>query len=69
MRSSKSHILRAGLLAGTGFAAFIAAPAMAQDPSAGDELPYSEEAAADPDLNVITVTARRREERLIDVPI
>jgi|TARA_R100000049_G_C1954906_1_gene107395 iron complex outermembrane receptor protein len=69
MRSSKSHALRVGLLAGTGFAAFIAAPAIAQDASAEDELPYSEEAAADSDLNVITVTARRREERLIDVPI
>tara|TARA_B100000378_G_scaffold5971_1_gene5423 strand:+ start:14756 stop:17116 length:2361 start_codon:yes stop_codon:yes gene_type:complete len=69
MRSAKSHALRAGLLAGTGFAAFIAAPAMAQDASAEDAMPYSEEASADPDLNVITVTARRREERLIDVPI
>ena len=69
MRSSKSHALRAGLLAGIGFAAFMAAPAMAQDSSAEDEMPYSEEAPADPDLNVITVTARRREERLIDVPI
>ena len=69
MRSAKSHALRAGLLAGTGFAAFIAAPAMAQDASAEDAMPYSEEAPADPDLNVITVTARRREERLIDVPI
>ncbi|MBY8335866.1 TonB-dependent receptor [Alteriqipengyuania sp. NZ-12B] len=69
MRSAKSHALRAGLLAGTGFAAFIAAPAVAQDASAEDAMPYSEEAPADPDLNVITVTARRREERLIDVPI
>ena len=69
MRSAKSHALRAGLLAGTGFAAFIAAPAMAQDASAEDAMPYSEEASADPDLNLITVTARRREERLIDVPI
>ncbi|XAP77246.1 TonB-dependent receptor [Citromicrobium bathyomarinum] len=69
MRSAKSHALRAGLLAGTGFAAFIAAPAMAQDASAEEAMPYSEEASADPDLNVITVTARRREERLIDVPI
>ncbi|MAY77396.1 MAG: TonB-dependent receptor [Citromicrobium sp.] len=42
---------------------------MAQDASAEDAMPYSEEAPADPDLNVITVTARRREERLIDVPI
>ena len=55
MRSSKSHVLRAGLLAGTGFAAFMAAPAMAQVSSAEDEMPYSEEAPADPDLNVITV--------------
>ena len=69
MRSAKSHALRVGLLAGTGFAAFIAAPAVAQDASAEDAMPYSEEAPADPDLNVITVTARRREERLIDVPI
>ena len=69
MRSSKSHVLRVGLLAGTAFAAFVAAPAMAQDSSTEEEMPYSEEASADPALDVITVTARRREERLIDVPI
>lgn len=58
---------RALLLAGTaGFAAF-AAPLAAQD-SAADAAAEAEAAAAEED-NTIYVTARRREERLIDVPL
>jgi iron complex outermembrane receptor protein len=58
---------RALLLAGTaGFAAF-AAPVAAQD-SAADAAAEAEAAAAEED-NTIYVTARRREERLIDVPL
>ncbi len=58
---------RALLLAGTaGFAAF-AAPLAAQD-SAADVAAEAEAAAAEED-NTIYVTARRREERLIDVPL
>ncbi len=58
---------RALLLAGTaGFAAF-AAPLAAQD-SAADAAAEAEAPAAEED-NTIYVTARRREERLIDVPL
>ena len=72
MRSSVRSIVavRAGLMAGAGFAAFVAAPAMAQDmfgDAAADQMAAEEDVVLDD--NVITVTARRREERLIDVPI
>ncbi|WP_370176911.1 TonB-dependent receptor [Alteriqipengyuania sp.] len=73
MRSSKrsSVAVRAGLMAGAGFAAFMAVPAAAQ--TAGDEEADAEAAATAAgetgNGNLITVTARRREERLIDVPI
>ena len=58
--------LRAGLLAGAGMAACMAAPALAQDTD-GDAAVVEEMAAEEG--NLITVTARRREERLQDVPI
>ena len=65
MRISNSHIA-AVLLGGCATLAF-AAPALAQDAPPAGEAPAaeSEEAGAD----VIVVTARRREERLIDVPV
>jgi iron complex outermembrane receptor protein len=59
--------IRAGLLAGTAGLAAFAAPLAAQD-SAGDVMDAAEAAAAE-DENTIYVTARRREERLIDVPL
>ncbi|MES2441635.1 MAG: TonB-dependent receptor [Pseudomonadota bacterium] len=62
---SRTHSARTILFAGAAFAALIAAPAFAQDESA----PVQEEAAATADEGgEIVVTARRREERLIDVP-
>ena len=57
--------LRVGLMASAGLAACMAAPAAAQDADSAD-LPGLEETE---DGNVITVTARRREERITDVPI
>ncbi|NBB24401.1 TonB-dependent receptor [Porphyrobacter sp. SLTP] len=58
---------RALLLAGTAGLATFAAPLAAQD-SAADLAAEAEAAAAEED-NTIYVTARRREERLIDVPL
>lgn len=65
--------MRACLLTGAGLAAFMAMPAAAQDATDGegsDEFADSAAVAGTAqDGNVITVTARRREERLQDVPI
>ncbi len=58
---------RALLLAGAAGLAAYAAPAAAQNSAADVAADAAEEAAADE--GVIYVTARRREERLIDVPI
>ena len=73
MRSSKrSNVaMRAGLMAGAGFVAIMAAPAAAQvatedEDTAGTSATVADEASYG---NLITVTARRREERLLDVPI
>ena len=68
MHSSKREVfgVRAGLLTGAALAACLAAPAAAQD--ADEESPAVVESTGD-DGAVITVTARRREERLTDVPI
>ena len=70
MRSSNKSgfCLRAGLMAGAGLVAFTALPAAAQDVVEDEDMP-SADAAGDGEGNLITVTARRREERLIDVPI
>ncbi|WP_459788018.1 TonB-dependent receptor [Alteriqipengyuania sp. 357] len=60
--------VRAGLMAGVGFAACMAAPAMAQDaPEEADDYAIAEDTG--PSGAVITVTARRREERITDVPV
>jgi iron complex outermembrane receptor protein len=61
---TKTLYVRAALLAGTAGLATFAAPAMAQDSTADVAAEASE--AED---GVIIVTARRREERLIDVPL
>ncbi|QDH35910.1 TonB-dependent receptor [Porphyrobacter sp. YT40] len=63
----KTRYVRAALLAGTAGLAAFAAPAMAQD-SAADTAAEVDAAAAEEE-GVIYVTARRREERLIDVPL
>ena len=70
MRCSNRSILglRVGLMAGAGLAAIVAMPAAAQDIAEDEDMP-SADAAGDGESNMITVTARRREERLIDVPI
>ncbi len=62
-----NHYARAALLAGTAGLAAFAAPVAAQDNVAV----AADEAVADaqPDSGEILVTARRREERLIDVPV
>ncbi|QIG54669.1 TonB-dependent receptor [Altererythrobacter sp. BO-6] len=57
-------IRRSAFLVGCAAAALVAAPASAQD--AGNGMP---EASTGEEGNVIIVTARRREERAIDVPI
>lgn len=62
--NSAVSIRRSAFLVGCAAAAMVAAPASAQD--AGDGLP---EASTGEEGNVIIVTARRREERAIDVPI
>lgn len=62
---TKKLYVRAALLAGTAGLAAFAAPAMAQDAA---EVADNAAAAADED-GTIYVTARRREERLIDVPL
>ena len=59
---TKTLYVRAALLAGTAGLATFAAPAMAQDAAAEAE-------AAEIEDGTIYVTARRREERLIDVPL
>lgn len=62
--NSAVSIRRSAFLVGCAAAALVAAPATAQD--AGNGMP---EASTGEDGNVIIVTARRREERAIDVPI
>ena len=62
MRSSR--IMATGLLSGVATAVFAAAPAQAQ--SVAEETAEAAPAAND---DVIIVTARRREERLVDVPV
>ncbi len=64
----KTLYVRAALLAGTAGLATFAAPAMAQD-AAADVAEEAAEAAALEEDGTIYVTARRREERLIDVPL
>ena len=59
--------IRAGLLAGTAGLAAFAAPLAAQDGAA--EMAAEAAAEAAEDEGTIYVTARRREERLIDVPL
>ena len=70
MRGSKrvNFGVRAGLLAGAGLAAVMAVPAAAQDidDDENTEVVIEDAGAAS---NVITVTARRREERITDVPL
>ena len=61
MRSTK--FLAASLLAGVAFAAFSAAPVSAQEADDTPPAPLAEEG------NTIVVTARRREERIQDVPL
>ncbi|RYD61473.1 MAG: TonB-dependent receptor, partial [Sphingomonadales bacterium] len=58
--------VRTALFAGAAFAALVAAPAFAQDstPAAGQ----SDETEFTSDGDIV-VTARRREERLLDVPV
>ena len=58
--------IRTALFAGAAFAALIAAPAFAQDSTAADASQTVDEAT---DGGDIVVTARRREERLLDVPV
>ncbi|MBC9034413.1 TonB-dependent receptor [Sphingomonas sp. JC676] len=58
---------RALLFVGAAFAALGAAPAFAQDSAATDAAARSDETAVQ-DSGEIVVTARRREERLLDVP-
>ncbi|MBA4008813.1 MAG: TonB-dependent receptor [Erythrobacter sp.] len=60
---------RALLLAGAAGLATYAAPAMAQDTAADVAAEVIDEAAAAEEEGTIYVTARRREERLIDVPL
>jgi iron complex outermembrane receptor protein len=62
---TKTLYVRAALLAGCAGIATFAAPAMAQDASAE----VADETQAAEDDGTIYVTARRREERLIDVPL
>ena len=62
---TKTLYVRAALLAGCAGIATFAAPAMAQDASAE----VADEAQTAEDDGTIYVTARRREERLIDVPL
>lgn len=68
--SRQSSTIRAALLVGAAFIGFAAAPAGAQSPQAADPegaMPeLSEEANESGD---VVVVARRREERLIDVPV
>ncbi|QKG72034.1 TonB-dependent receptor [Erythrobacter mangrovi] len=61
----KTTLLAAGLYAGVATAALVAAPAHAQE--SADEGTAADTASADD--NVIVVTARRREERITDVPL
>jgi len=61
--SLTNHTLFSSLLAGTAALAFTAAPAYAQGADEG------ERASTANDNNIITVTARRREERITDVPL
>ncbi len=59
---------RALLFAGAAFAVLGAAPAFAQDSTATDVAAAQSDEAAVQDSGEIVVTARRREERLLDVP-
>jgi len=59
---------RALLFAGAAFAAMTAVPAFAQDSAATDVPAAQSDEAAVQDSGEIVVTARRREERLLDVP-
>jgi len=66
---SRLKSVRVALFAGAAFAALGAAPAFAQDSAASDTATaQSDQAAAAEDNGEIVVTARRREERLLDVP-
>ncbi|WP_209346906.1 TonB-dependent receptor [Pontixanthobacter sp. CEM42] len=58
-----NRTLICSLMAGTAALAFTATPALAQD------IDGSETAEAGSDDPIITVTARRREERIVDVPL
>jgi iron complex outermembrane receptor protein len=60
---------RAALLCGCATIAALATPAAAQDAMAGDDEAAEAEELAEDGGNTIIVTARRREERLLDVPI
>ncbi|EAQ27667.1 TonB-dependent receptor [Erythrobacter sp. NAP1] len=62
----RSVITRAALLSGSAGIALIAAPATAQTTSADDD---AGESVGQAGSNQIVVTARRREERLLDVPL
>ena len=71
MRYSKTH-LKSVLLAGSAAICAAATPAWAQTADGPAETvvePDIDDVAADEGDNIIIVTARRREERLIDVPI
>ena len=64
-----SKSLRRALLSGIAFApmALVAAPAHAQDADVDEQAPAEVDEV--PESNVVIVTARRREEQLVDVPI
>ncbi|RYD54571.1 MAG: TonB-dependent receptor [Sphingomonadales bacterium] len=61
--------IRTALFAGAAFAALAAAPAFAQDTTAATTQATEAQDAAGNDEGDIVVTARRREERLLDVPV
>lgn len=66
---STSKILTIGLLSGVATIAVSAAPAQAQSSQDIDSETVLSEDASPVDDGIIVVTARRREERIIDVPI
>jgi iron complex outermembrane receptor protein len=66
---SRLNSARAVLFAGAAFAALGAAPAFAQEAITAQDVALTQiDAAPDQDTGEIVVTARRREERLLDVP-